>query len=752
MLRVLSIILGMTLSQIVSARVPRARAELTVEGTADPQTTTDHVDVSGATLHLEEVIVEAKRPLSAASSDEIRAKDYELRPHATTQEILSNVPGLIVAQHQGGGKATQYLIRGFDADHGTDFAVFVDDLPVNLPTHAHGQGYADLNFLIPETVDRLQLYKGPYFAQLGDFANAGALNIVTKDEFAENFVLAQGGSFATQRYVVGASPKLGNVKTLLAAQAYFTDGPFDDPERYSRYNAFAKFTLDPTAESKLALSIGAYAGQWHGSGQIPLREVHAGVLDRFGSIDPSEGGKSDRENVNLQYEYKPSDTDMWSFQLYGSRYKLALYTDFTFFKNTGLRFIRQADHTIIDTGDGPVIPDANYIPGDGILQNDQRYLYGARAHYTHYWALADIPLQSQVGFENRNDDIRVALQRQVRRRPFFTINKLGVLESSFSGFMQQQVFFTDWIRLEVGLRGDIFLFDGRNRLPQQASDPNFDPVAVSGNTTDGIISPKANLVITPLRDTDVYLNFGEGYHSNDARNGLLAKDTDFSPLARSIGYEIGARTHQFDRLDAAVALWKLDLDSELVFSGDAGNQETGAGGTFEPAGKTRRYGVDLEARYRLTDWLFADYDLSWAHAVFTNGDAIPLAPTLLMNGGLTTEFSNGFSAALRIRYLDDRPAIEDRSLTARGYTLLDLIGKYRWRNVELSLAILNLTNTDWREAQFADTTCVASEVGVVPGCAAKPGKQSSHAQGPPNDIHFTPGNPIGVRGGVTLFF
>ncbi len=395
---------------------------------------------SGSMLRLEEVVVEAKRPLSAASSDEIRAQDYELRPHRTTQEILNNVPGLVVAQHQGGGKATQYLIRGFDADHGTDFAVFVDDLPVNLPTHAHGQGYADLNFLIPETVDRLQLYKGPYFVQFGDFATAGALNVVTKEEFDENFALAEGGSFATHRYVVGASPRLGDVKTLLAGQAYFTDGPFEDPEDYSRYNGFAKFTVEPSADSKLALAIDAYDGRWHGSGQIPLRAVHSGLIDRFGSIDPTEGGKSDRENLNLHYAYTPSPADSWTFQLYGSRYKLALYTDFTFFKDTGLRFVRNADGSIVDTADGAVVPGADYVPGDGILQNDQRYLYGGRARWTHYWAVHDVPLQTQLGVETRHDDIHVALQRQVRRRPFFTVDKLGVLERSFSGYLQQQVF------------------------------------------------------------------------------------------------------------------------------------------------------------------------------------------------------------------------------------------------------------------------------------------------------------------------
>ena len=225
---------------------------------------------------LEELVVEAKKPLSSASSDEVREKDYAVRPHDTMMEILNNMPGLVVAQHQGGGKAPQWLIRGFDADHGTDFAVFVDNMPINLPTHAHGQGYADINFIIPETIERFQLYKGPYFTQFGDFANAGALNFVTKEEFKENFAFAEGGSFDTQRYVVGASPQLSWAKTLLAAQVYFTNGPFVNPQHYWRYNVFAKITLDLTPESKLWFDGTVYDGDWDGSGQIPLRVVQQG--------------------------------------------------------------------------------------------------------------------------------------------------------------------------------------------------------------------------------------------------------------------------------------------------------------------------------------------------------------------------------------------------------------------------------------------------------------------------------------------
>ncbi|MBI3783110.1 MAG: TonB-dependent receptor plug domain-containing protein [Deltaproteobacteria bacterium] len=715
-------------------------------------------------VELGEVVVEAKKPMSAASSDEVRAHDYELRPHATTMEILNNIPGLVVAQHQGGGKAPQYLIRGFDADHGTDIAVSVDGLPVNMVTHAHGQGYADLNFLIPETVERFTLRKGPYFADVGDFANAAALNFVTKDEVPENFGHAEGGSFDTQRYVAVVSPHLSWGKNLTAAQAYFTNGPFVNDQHYARYNLFTKFTLDPTPDSKLQIAGGMYDGDWDGSGQIPRRVVQAGRLaleqnadattptrpfGRFDSIDPFEGGSSDRENINLQYSYTPNAEDQWTAQVYGTRYKLQLFSDFTFYKDTGLRF-RDAQ--------------GNDLPGDGIEQNDSRLLYGGRVGYTRNWLvpatsiLSDgVPMQSQIGLETRNDDIDVALHRQVQRRRFFTVNKLRVEERSLSGFVQQQVFFTDWIRLDAGLRGDVFFFDGHDRLPTQPDDLNFDATYIAGNAVHSIVSPKANLIITPVESTDIYLNFGNGFHSNDARNVLLAKANPekanriTSALAKSTGYELGVRTRQFDKLDVAASLWLLDLSSELVFSGDAGNQQTGSIGNFEPSGPTRRWGIDFESRYQITEWLFADYDLSYADPRFRiTGEAVALAPTLLMNSGLTVDLGNGFSGALRARYLGDRPAIEDRSLTARGYFLMDLLGKYRWRNIEASMALLNLTDTNWREAQFNDTSCVLGEVGQG-NCLTNPGKQGNHND-PPADIHFTPGIPFGVRAGLTVYF
>jgi outer membrane receptor protein involved in Fe transport len=695
---------------------------------------------------LQELVVEAQRPLSAASSREVRARDFRLRPHWTVMQILNNVPGLVVAQHQGGSKAPQWFIRGFDADHGTDIAVFADDLPVNLVTHAHGQGYADPNFLIPETIERVELFKGPYFPQFGDFATAGALKLITRETFKENFALAEGGSFDTQRYVLGGSPQLGNVKTLFAGQAYFTNGPFINPENLARYNGMARFTLDPTPDSKLSATFQGYAADWDGSGQLPAPQVASGALDRFGSVDPTEGGRSDRQNLLLDWRYTPTLADTVEIDAYATRYKLRLWSNFTFFAFSGLRFVQYPSGGIEDTFNQPVRPNARYIPGDGIYQGDARTMFGGRARYTRNWFLAGVPLQTQVAFETRNDDIHVTLQRQVRRNSFFTVNDVYVKEHSFSGYWAQQIFFTDWLRFEGGLRGDFFVFDVNNRLPRQGPDPNFGAVFLDGRTTDGLVSPKANLIFTPLENTDVYINFGEGFHSNDARAAIGgarftgrpggsptgAPLENVTPLTEAIGYEGGVRTKQLDdRLDLAAAVWNLDLESELVFSGDAGTDEPSIGST--------RWGIDFEARYQITDWLFADYDLSWVHA-------------RLMNGGLTADFRNGFTVALRGRYIADRPATEDDSLTAEGYYLLDLFAKYRWRNVELGLQLLNLTNTRWREAQFADTSCVRSqEQGRNPDapCFNKPGK---NAVDPIPAIHYTPGNPIGVLAGVTIFF
>ncbi|GIW40321.1 MAG: TonB-dependent receptor [Candidatus Binatia bacterium] len=699
---------------------------------------------------LEEIVVEEERPLSAGSAQEIRALDYRLRPHETTQEILNNVPGLVVAQHQGGAKAMQWLVRGFDADHGTDFAVFVDDLPVNLPTHGHGQGYADTNFVIPETVERIQLYKGPYFVRYGDFANAGALNFRLKDSFERPFVKAEGGFWNTQRYVAGLSPEVGRVRTLVAGEVFATDGPFDDPQDLRRYNLLARALLEPASGHELSLWGSLYAGDWNASGQIPLRAVRSGDLGRFGSIDPSEGGKTDRENLNLHYKFEISPRSRWQLFAYAGHYRLRLFSDFTFFKETGLRFYREPTGELVDVCRGLDRdacastfrdPTLDWVPGDGIEQTDERILYGGRLSFLHTRPVLGRSVETEVALETRHDEVDVALHRQVERRRFFTVTRVRAEPRMLGGYARALVFLTDWLRFETGFRWDVALLDVEDRLGEPAMDPHFESRAIDGKETDVIASPKASLVVSPVDGTEIYANFGTGFHSNDAR---AVVSEGFEPLTRSIGYELGARTRLLDRFDVASAIWLLDLDSELVFSGDAG--------TVEPSAASRRWGIDFEARARLTDWLFADYDLAYADPRFrASGKAVPLAFTLLMNGGLSAEFRNGFSSALRVRFLDNRPANEDRTVTAQGYTMVDLVARYRWRRLELLLDFLNVFDRNWREAQFADASCIRGELGTAPGCFVG-GNLGGDVEEVAEDIHFTPGNPFWVRGGVTVSF
>lgn len=709
------------------------------------------------------VITAARQPLTAASSREINMRDYLLRPHSTTQEIMNNVPGLLVVQHQGGGKAFQYFIRGFDNDHGTDFLLVTDGMPVNLVSQAHGQGWADSNYIIPETVEGIRLFKGPYFAEFGDFAVAGALAFKTKDEFDQNFVLAQGGSFDTARGVFGASTDLGWGKLLVAGEGYYSNGWFDQPQNFWRASGLAKLTLEPGADQKLTLSAQIYAADWGATGQIPQRAVDLGEISRFGSLDPTEGGSTNRELVNVQYTLQPNTTDRLHAQVWGQHYAMDLWSNFTFYRDAGLRFIEEPDGSVVDTCAGwtpgspecaPIDPSADYVPGDGIYQRDERLLYGGQVVYAHEGQAGRVPYVGQVGVYTRGDFPNLTLDRQVRRQSFFQVNRVKVEEYSVGGFAQMEFFPAHWIRGQVGLRGDLFFFDVEDRLLSQAPDRNFESVPIEGRETDGIVSPKLNLIFSPFEEehTELYANFGTGFHSNDAR-AVVRSGRD--GVVRAIGGETGFRGAWVPGLDVASAVWILDLDEELVFSGDGGDVDADidlSTGNFIPAGKSRRWGVDFYGRYQLTDWVYLDYDLAWASPRLKDGGAIPLAPTLYMNGGLTFEYE-GLGAAFRFRHLDDRPATEDSSIIAPGWTLLDILLRYRWENVELSLALLNVTDTSWNESQFAEATCLRGEEGLGQPCpqtGSVPTRMVS-ADGV-EDLTFTAGMPFAVRGGIQVFF
>jgi outer membrane receptor protein involved in Fe transport len=639
------------------------------------------------------VTVTAPPPVAASSEVIIPGRDFELVPQGRPADVLRLIPGFIISQHQGGGKAEQYLLRGFDADHGTDVALFVDNLPVNLRSHAHGQGYADLHFLIPETVKLVEAFKGPYFVEFGDFATAGAINFVTLDVVEENLVQAAGGSFNTQRYLTLLSPTRDAVKTLLAIEQYHSDGPFEHPNGYDRTNVFAKATLTPGESQRLTLSGAFYDASWHGSGQLPTRAIRSGLVARFGALDPNEGGKTQRVNVDLDWRWRPGADERARVHVWGSYYRLSLFNDFTLFLNDPAH-------------------------GDMINQRDERVLAGVDAEYERRARLLGLDWRGTAGVQYRVDSARVVLATAIQRHQTGRTQDVHVLEQSWSPYAKVDVSPADWFRVVAGARGDVFSYDVVSRV--NAGGPELD-----GTVTRARPNVKTNVVLGPWAQTEFFANFGTGYHSTDARAVVADPRRPALPTAR--GYEFGVKTQLVPRVELSATYWVLDLASELVFVGDAG--------TTEPRGPSHREGWEIAAKVRLLDWLTFTGDVTTSRAAFKTGAAVPLAPRTTARADLTARLPFGFSSSVTMRYLGDRFADEDRHHTARGYTLVDVSARYRYRRLEAFVSVENVFDVDWREAQFFFTSRLPGEsAGGVP------------------DVHFTPGAPRSVLGGVAIRF
>jgi hypothetical protein len=639
------------------------------------------------------VVVTAPPPVSSSSEVFIPGRDFQLRPEGRPADILRLVPGFVISQHQGGGKAEQYFLRGFDADHGTDVALYIDGLPVNLRSHAHGQGYADLHFLIPETVQRLDGFKGPYFVEFGDFATAGAFNFVTRDTVDENYAEAAGGSWGTQRYLTLISPTRDALKTLVAIEYYRSDGPFEHPNGYERFNLFAKAKATLAEGMDLAVWASYYMADWHGSGEIPTRAVRAGLISRFGSIDPNEGGSTQRANLNVDWRWKLDENQLVTVHTYGTYYELDLFNDFTFFLNDPQN-------------------------GDEINQRDRRFMAGFDALYQYQTRPFGVSLTSSAGFQYRIDTPRVVLATSVQRHQLARTQDVSIVEQSYSPFVKFDVVPLPWLRFVTGARGDIFTYDVHSRVNTTGDDLN-------GRVTQARPNVKANLALGPWYQTEFFANFGTGYHSNDAR--AVISDPNLTALPTARGYEFGMRSKAIPRTELSLTYWVIDLASELVFVGDDG--------TTEARGPSHREGIEFAMRVKILDWLTFSGDVTAAKAEFDTGGAVPLAPLLTSRADLTARLPWGLSSSLGMRFLGDRYADEERHQTARGYLLFDFTARYRYKWLEAFVSIENLANTEYREAQFFFTSRLAGEpAGGVP------------------DIHYTPGNPRTVLGGLAVRF
>src|SRR5262252_9289284 len=459
---VTALLAGVSLAHVVSAQEPAPK----------PQEPTPTSRPEEATLA--PVVVTAPPPVSASSEVFIPGRDFELLPQGRPADVLRLVPGFVIAQHQGGGKAEQYFLRGFDADHGTDVALFIDGLPVNLRSHAHGQGYADLHFLIPELVQRLDGYKGPYFVEFGDFATAGAFNFVMRDTVDENYAEASGGSWGTQRYLTLISPTRDQLKTLVAVEYYFSDGPFEHPNGYERFNLFVKGKATLAEGMDLAVWASYYQADWHGSGEIPARAVREGLISRFGSIDPNEGGRTLRANLNADWRWKLDENQLVSVHAYGTYYELDLFNNFTFFLDDPQN-------------------------GDEINQRDRRYMAGVDALYEYRTRPFGAALTSSAGFQYRIDTPRVVLANSIQRHQVERTQDVSIIEQSYSPFVRFDFVPLPWLRFVTGARGDIFSYDVHSRVNTTGDDLNGSVVKARPNV-------KANLVLGPWYQTEFFAN------------------------------------------------------------------------------------------------------------------------------------------------------------------------------------------------------------------------------------------------------
>jgi outer membrane receptor protein involved in Fe transport len=657
-------------------------------------------DPDDTIVDVPEVSIVGTRPVAASSQQFIPDKEILLQPQGRPAQVLRLIPGFIAVEHSGGaGKADQYFLRGFDADHGTDVAFFSDGMPINLRTHAHGQGYTDLNFIIPETIEGVDVSKGAYLPEYGDFATAGAVNFRTRQVVQEGVAQATGGQFDTQRYLLMFSPTKDKVRTLFAAEGYYTNGPFENGNRYFRTNLFGKMTTNLTGRDELSLTGTFLKSQWNGSGEIPFRGITDGTLGRFGAIDPSEGGNTLRSTARLNYHYDTTSGGQFFANAYGQYYRLDLFTNFTFFLT-------------------------DPVNGDGIQQSDRRVIYGGDLGYKQQGEVLGLPTIGTVGFQTRVDDIHVRLGTQRTRMPTGTTTDSNILEASYAPFVKVEVQPTPWVRLVGGLRAETFTFDVRNRCGTCAEQP-------AGQKSSGLVLPKMNLILGPWASTEFFANYGEGYHSNDARSAVAPGS---SPLARAKSYEVGVRSKPWgpEGVELTATIWRVDLQSELVFVGDEG--------TTEIRGPSRREGVEVAARGQVWGPLHVNGSVTWTKAEFRNGDAIPLAPEVMGYGAVLLRWPEGLTSQLQATYLGVRPLIEDRSVKSPAWINFDLSERYQLPiklsqgRLEAFLFIQNLFNAEWEQAIFSF------------------GSQRRNEAAPVNDIHFVPGNPRMVMGGIAWYF
>lgn len=673
----------------------------------------------------------------AATASQGRASSEDLlsRPVLRRGEILEIIPGVIITQHAGGGKANQYFLRGFNLDHGTDFAVSVENMPMNMRTHAHGQGYTDLNPLIPELVESVEYRKGTFAAADGDLSTAGSANFLFFNELPHNQATFEIGEDNYYRGLIAGSimldapeaspsvttdpkypknvgknpmlPAPSDVRSgLTYALEYNTyDGPWVRPDDFRRWNGMLRY-FHGDEDNFFTVTFMGYHADWNSSDQIPKRAIEDGRIDRFGTVDPTTLGESQRYSLNATFQTRDGDV-VTRGNAYAIYYDLALFSNFTYFLD---------------------YPDR----GDQFEQKESRWIFGGNIART--WENAEFfahPTELMLGFQTRHDVIGdIGLYRTEARRRFLTVREDEVYEASAGIYGEAKTQWTDWFRTVAGLRADGYYFDTQSSTLK----------ANEGDEFDGIISPKISAIFGPWHETEFYLSYGMGFHSNDARGvntvidpGSGDRVDKVDPLVRTQSAEIGVRSQVAPNLTTSLALFWIESDSELVYIGDAGTNEAGPG--------SRRYGLEFASYWRPVKWFTLDAEIALTHARFTDSgdeDYIPSSVPLMFSGGITLGAhgnEEGPFASIRARAFDRRPLIEDNSVKGKSSFLVNAGIGYRKKNWEAAVECLNLFDREDNDIEYFYTSRL----------------QGERAEGY-DDIHLHPTEPRTFRVRLTYKF
>lgn len=626
----------------------------------------------------------------SASQGVVGYSDFSTRPLARVAELVEVVPGMIATQHSGPGKANQYFLRGMNLDHGSDFSTYFDGMPVNFRTHAHAQGYMDLNFIIPEIIERVDFQKGSYFANTGDFSLAGSSSMKTYNTLKKNFTEVTLGSEDELRLVTANTLHLDNGGTLLTAfEHHQTNGHFDLDQDVRKYNALLKYT-GTIANIPSRITFSAYDSEWISTNQVPQRAVDNGLISRFGFIDPDLGGNSYRYSLTGNFELND-----WDLNLYGSSYYMSLINNPTYFLN-------------------------NPVDGDEFEQEDERLLFGGSLRNVTNTEWFGLPVKRTVGIDMRYDDINeLNLFNTINRERVSSIREDEAEEFSTGIFAESQISLTDNLRASLGLRYDFYDFDVETLRP-----------ANSGSDSDSLLQPNVGLAYRVNKNLELYLNYGHGFHSNDVRAAVNTIDPITGDptgaedvLVEGKGSEIGFRYDTLNGFNIAVAAFELRIDSELVFVGDAG--------TTEPSDPTRRSGLEINSFWEINENLVFDFSAAKTDGYFrglpSNANSITDAHEKVVAAGLTYVGNNGLTTSLRVRHFSDAALTEDESVNKDGSTLIHAGASYTFNNWEVGVDILNLLDEEDDDIAYFFESRLAGEVAGM------------------EDVHFHPSNPRTVR-------